>query len=247
MDRKRVALAGLLVLLLLALLYGYRQSPRQERVGSQGAPTQRAAVIGKKDSDRGGATTLPALRRDLLQRQPESYPGVKQNLFRSSTWGAAVKTEPVVTVVPEPVVVVPPPVVESPPVEPTPEQVVKRELARLKFLGFLKKGEERTVFLASAGEIFLVHKGDRFGRGKEFLVTYLSPTVMTVEQAGVGEIVIPLVEQTPLAPSSIGGPREERVQASPPEPTREGENRVVPGGLRGPLLRTQVETGANEE
>jgi len=92
--------------------------------------------------------------------------------------------------------VAPPPVASAPQVvEPTPMQ---REMATFTFLGFLKKDNRKTIFLSNDKEIFVVKKGDKIS-GK-YDVTALTEEAITITslESG-GEIVIPLVENRPLA------------------------------------------------
>jgi hypothetical protein len=72
------------------------------------------------------------------------------------------------------------------------------QLARFTFLGFLKKGAVRTIFLANDKEILLVKKGDIVA--KKYEATEISDQQLTLTVSDTGdEIVIPLVENKPLA------------------------------------------------
>lgn len=69
----------------------------------------------------------------------------------------------------------------------------KRELARFTFLGFLKKDNRKTIFLAKDNEIILVRKGDTFAGRYE--AASITDQALTIKVADTGEeIVIPLIE-----------------------------------------------------
>ena len=95
---------------------------------------------------------------------------------------------------PQPPVVPPkaPPATAQPP-ELTP---VQRDMAAFTFLGFLKKGDRKTIFLSSNKEIFLARKGDRLA-GK-YDVTNITDEALLITSQDGGEIIIPLVENKPL-------------------------------------------------
>jgi len=75
-------------------------------------------------------------------------------------------------------------------------------MATFTFLGFLKKDNKKTIFLSNGKEIFVVKKGDKIS-GK-YDVTSVTEEALTITsiQSG-GEIVIPLVENRPLAAPRI--------------------------------------------
>jgi hypothetical protein len=77
-------------------------------------------------------------------------------------------------------------------------QPVTAPLARFTFLGFLKKGSVKIIFLAKENDILLVKKGDKVaGR---YQVTEISDQALTLTVADTGDkIVIPLIENRPLA------------------------------------------------
>jgi hypothetical protein len=81
------------------------------------------------------------------------------------------------------------------PVVPQPETVA---LARFTFLGFLKKDAQRTIFLGKDNDIVLVKKGDKIaGRYEATSITDQALTLFVTDTGG--EIVIPLIENRPLA------------------------------------------------
>jgi hypothetical protein len=77
-------------------------------------------------------------------------------------------------------------------------QPVTVPLARFTFLGFLKKGTVKTIFLAKDNDIVLVKKGDKIAGRYE--ATDISDQALTLKVADTGAvIVIPLIENLPLA------------------------------------------------
>jgi hypothetical protein len=92
---------------------------------------------------------------------------------------------------------------------------LQKELASFTFLGFLLKDGVKTIFLSSNNEIFVVKKGDRFGKDKHFLVTELTPEMLTIRQNDdPRSITVPLAEQTPLVPT-VQGPPASQIRRTP--------------------------------
>ena len=88
-------------------------------------------------------------------------------------------------VAPEPVEVV-----EEPQIVPmTPLEIVQRSLGQFTFLGFLDKGGEKTVFLSSGGELFLVKQGEVFGTDREFTVNAIDGNILKVEHSGSAGLI----------------------------------------------------------
>lgn len=202
MNRQRLILSVLLILLPLAALWSYRSYPRPKSVAAlKYPPGTRAAAERKREP----AATPPAprptdgniLRLDLLEREQPPFKGYRRNIFKPvfvdelmlmKQQAAAAKPAPPPVPVPRPVPA--PPV--AVPVQP------RRELARFTFLGFLKRDNRTTIFLAKDNEIILVRKGDLFaGRYEAASITDQALTIH-VRDSGE-EIVIPLLENRPLA------------------------------------------------
>jgi hypothetical protein len=200
MNRRKLILAVLVGLFVLALVYAFWATPRQQRVAetaterrSQRRPASasRVEVAPPDDGTR--------VRLDLLSREEGTFPGYRRDIFNYPRVAPP-------KVVKAPVAPPPPPpsepvaaVEEAPLVPPA----VQKALARFTFLGFLLKEGEKTVFLSSEGEIFVVKKGERFGREKEFYVTDVSAERLTIRQGDDPRaITIPLVEQAPLVPAA---------------------------------------------
>ena len=85
-----------------------------------------------------------------------------------------------------------------PPAPPTAEEIAAGEMAKFTFLGFLKNGDQKTVFLSANNEIFLAKKGTNLG--PKYQVSDLTDDAITVKSlAGGRELVIPLVENKALS------------------------------------------------
>jgi len=140
----------------------------------------------------------------LLEQAPGRFTGYRRNIF-APLFHEEVKLPPFRPPPPRPVgkaLPVPPPPagppVPPPPPPPSAEQLADAELAKLTFLGFLKKNGERTVFLAYDSEIMLAKKGATLG--SKFYVSELTDDAITVKALSAQrEIVIPLVESRGLA------------------------------------------------
>lgn len=192
-----------------ALIYGYLQMPRQERVTTgDDKSVSRSQVKKQPPGDKAaarGSGGYPRLRSDLLDHKFQPYPGVRRNLFSAAFLLEPEEAE--VEIIPEelPEVIVPPSVEVSPPPPPPtpppplPQEIVRQELALYKFVGFYKKGEKKTIFLASAEEVFLVRKGDYLGRDRKYYVVNITDTNMELRKEGAGDFSIKLTDQESLS------------------------------------------------
>lgn len=196
MNRQRLILSVLLVVFVVAAGVSYLRMPRQETVAQlKNAP-------GKAASARKPSATAAAddrkLRLDLLECPPDRFAGFRRNIFRP-IFRDETKLPPPMPVLPKPVPPPPPPVALPPPipVAPQPPQVV-RDMARFTFLGFLKKDNRKTIFLARDKEIILVRQGDKIAGSYE--ATTITDEALSIRSLADGtEMVIPLVENRPLA------------------------------------------------
>jgi len=198
MNRQRAILTALGALFLCSLVYSFFRMPKQERVGKLTYQPGMTAQPVKATQSRGSDEAR--VRLDLLERRPGGLPTGGRNIFQS-LFDVGTK-KPSVPLPPPP----PPPEkrVEPPPVQvPTLPQVVEptplqRDMAKFTFLGFLKKENRKTIFLSNGKEIFLVKKGDKIsGRYDVTSLTDEALTITSIQDGG--EIVIPLVENRPLA------------------------------------------------
>jgi len=215
MNRQKLALFILLIVLVLAVFWSYTSLPRQKTVSTlkyapgqtQNTPKPAAATTAAKDAKQSASPTVAGdervLRLDRLEGEQAGFKGYRRNIFkpifideiRIMKQKAVAIKPPVV-----PPVVVPPPKVEPPPPPPpiTEAEILKNTLARFVFLGYLKKDSRRTVFLSKDKDIILVRKGDKFaGRYEAKSITDQALTIVATDSGE--EIVIPLIENQPLA------------------------------------------------
>lgn len=224
MTSKR--LLGFLILAFLAsLIYGYLQMPRQERVTAGSVNETQRQVVSKKDlpSKTTERVGYPRLRSDLMERKSQSYPGVRRDLFFSAL--TAEQNTEVIAVLPEepPAVIVPPVVVQvaSPPPPPSPQEVARQEISQYKFVGFYKKGEKKTIFLSSSGEVFLVRKGDYLGLNRKYYVLNITDTTLELRKEGTGDFSIKLTDQESLSAIPLLGQRKPEQAPSSFRPVQE--------------------------
>ena len=240
MNRKRVILGALLGVLAVCLVYAYLATPRLEK-----APP-RAAVKGKqpvneKSPEVDEKESRGRIEFAYLTSEQQEFAGAQRDIFRFGQ-GRPVKTAPTPRVVQKEM---PKPVAMP---EIVPVEVVQKALSQFTFLGFLEKGGEKTVFLSSGGNLFLVKQGERFGARQEFLVAQIDDKLLKVSHAGrEGLIEVQLIEKQKLnaavsAPVSIsrgaGSARQAvnagtlRPQRRPARPVATQEDQGFQGGVR---------------
>ncbi|GFO65179.1 type II secretion system protein PulP [Geomonas paludis] len=211
MNRQKLALFVLLVVFVGAVIYAVMRSPRQQQVATlKNQPGAKATVLRKKpDLAPKTAAAAPAagvVHLELLQQEKPGFSGFRRNIFspifRDEQKLSALKLPPPppplkkLPPLPEAVPVAPP--VPPPPPPPTQEQLDEAELGKFVFIGFLKKGTERTVFLSKGGEIFLAKKGSQVG--PRFLVSNVTDDAITIKSIQTDrQLVIPLVEHRSLS------------------------------------------------
>lgn len=202
MNRQKVLLSILLAVFGITALVSYFRMPEQKTV--EKLKFVPGMVVAAKPNTDAQTPDDSRLRLDLLEGQKDRFSGYKRNIFKP-IFHEEIKALPVPPPPPPPKklppVVQPPPVTVPKVVEPTP---VQRDMAAFTFLGFLKKGEKKTIFLSSNKEIFLARKGDRLA-GK-YEVTTITDEALVITSLDGGEIVIPLVENKPLAAPSQSKP-----------------------------------------
>lgn len=238
MNRQKLLLLILVGILALALGYAFLATPRQERVS--GEERRRPAATRPEAAARAAAPGEETrVRLELLVREDEASPGFKRNIFRF--WQPA----------PPPSLPPPPPPPPPPPVAPVEQapamEETRTELARFTFLGFLLKEGVKTIFLSANDEVFVVKKGDRFGREKRFLVTDLTPELLTIRQNGdPRSITVPLVEQAPLVPGTPAAamaPLRPPPLTGAPMPRRGFPPPFGTGGIRPPAEPVEIPSG----
>ncbi len=195
MNRQRLMLFVLVIIFAIAALWSYSAMPRPKTVseltykpGQQAKPTAAAAEKSTRVADDG-----TRLKISQLDAETSGFKGYRRNIFKPvfvdelkivKQQAAAIKP--------------PPPRVPVPPVEQVIIQPEAAQLARFTFLGFLKRGSVKTIFLAKDKDILLVKKGDKVAGRYE--ATDISDQALTLTVTDTGdEIVIPLLENRPLA------------------------------------------------
>jgi hypothetical protein len=209
MNRQKLILFVLLIVLVLAVVWSYMSIPRQKTVRTlKYAPGQKQAAVITAAAPAVNAapqTSAPAaagdertLRLDLLEREQSGFKGYRRNIFKPIfTDEIRLMKQKALAFKPPPIppVAVLPPKVEPPPV--APPETLKSTLARFVFLGFLKKDNRKTIFLSKDKDIILVRKGDKFaGRYEAKSVTDQALTIVATDSGE--EIIIPLLENQPL-------------------------------------------------
>ncbi len=213
MNRQRLVLACLAAVLALSLLYAFWAMPRQEKAPPRpvtATPAVGPAKAGKpapvRKTEKPARAPADRLLLDLLNREPQAFPGAGRDIFHLGGRVLAV-------VEAEPVKVEPPPEPPKPP--PTPEEILKGSLKDIIFLGFLDKGGKRTVFLNSGGEVFLVKAGERFGKEKELIAREITAKHLVVGWVDGPETVkVQLLENEKLQPATISGGAVGRVPST---------------------------------
>lgn len=190
MNRQKLFLLILLVLLVSAVIYAYFRSPQQKTVERlkyvPGAPAEGKKGVTAKVEEK-------KLNLELLDRPLPRFTGFKRNIF----WLATAETKKKLPPPPPPPPLLKPPSPPPPPPPPPSPSPVTMEMAKFTFLGFLKKDNKKTIFLHKDNEIILVKKGDKISNKYE--VTNITDDVLTINSiSGGGQIVIPLVENMPL-------------------------------------------------
>lgn len=200
MNRQKAILTALLIVFVCSIIYSVIRMPKQEKVAKltyqPGMTAKPVRSAQSSDSD------VARVRLDLLERGAGTLPSGGRNIFHS-LFDVGTRKPPIPLPPPPP-----PPqqsqqkIVELPPVASTPQVIqptpLQREMATFTFLGFLKKENRKTIFLSNDKEIFVVKKGDKIS-GK-YDVTALTDEAITITSVQTGgEIVIPLVENRPLA------------------------------------------------
>jgi hypothetical protein len=218
MNKQKKVLLLLLGVLVLSLGYAFWRTPKQERVTAP--PAHRTPPKSTSAAEAPAAAQSEfRVQLELLERKETKFPGAKRNIF-----GPLYVVKPPVPPPPPP----PPPVAPPPRVEaPAPAmETVRQQLARFTFLGFLEKDREKTIFLASDDDIFVVKKGESLGKNKEYLVTELTAEKLVLQyRDDPRKITVPLLEQAPLTPTMM------RMPAMPSSALSESPGRAAPGGF----------------
>lgn len=203
MNRQRLILFILLVVLALATAWSYLNWPRQKTAATlKYPPGSHITAEKRREPAQTAKASRPAdgvLHLDLLNREQPAFKGYRRNIFKP-IFVDELKLMKQKAVLAKPALPPPPVQKSGPPVVPPvamPESP-RRELARFTFLGFLKKDNQRTIFLTKDKDIVLVKKGDILPGGYEaYSITDQALTILVIDTGE--EIVIPLLENKPLA------------------------------------------------
>jgi len=77
-------------------------------------------------------------------------------------------------------------------------------VGKFTFLGFLEKGQTRTVFLSSGGALYLVKAGDSFGRQHELIARDITASELVVgSSTGTETVRVKLIEKQALKPEQM--------------------------------------------
>lgn len=209
-----------------SLIYAYLQMPRQERVSTGDdkitqRPQTKKQQRGQKSAKSGSEGGYPRLRSDLLERKSQPYPGVRRDLFSAAFVLSQREGETEIFLEAPPEVITPPVVVAPPPAPPPPsaQEIAQQELGRYKFVGFFKKGEKRTIFLSTNGEVFLVRKGEYLGRDRKYYVVNITDTTLELHKVDAGDFTIKLTDQESLSAVPLRSP------VIPERPIQESEQK----------------------
>jgi hypothetical protein len=189
MNRQKMLLSALVMLLMIAVAYAYFRIPKQQRVSRLKYSSGNAPDKIKHDTTEQNDKHLNLA---LLDKQMARQNGFKRNIFRLEPLKSSIPVPP-----PPPPPAPAPQPTQPPPPPPPPPSPVRAEMAKFTFLGFLKKEGIKTIFLSKGNEIILVKKGDKIAN--RFEVTNLTDEALTISSTTEsGQIVIPLVENSPL-------------------------------------------------
>ena len=198
MNRQRLILFVMVILLGVAAIWSYSSIPRLKTVStSAGKPAKSAkpAVVAAAAKAVRVTDDGTKLNIDQLDDETASFSGYRRNIFKPIFIDEMkINKQKAVAFKPPPPQVVAPPV----PVQPVIVQPEAAPLARFTFLGFLKKGSAKTIFLTKDNDILLVKKGDKIA--DRYVATDISEQALTLTVTDSGdEIVIPLIENRSLA------------------------------------------------
>ena len=211
MNRQKLTLFIVLIILVLAVIWSFLSAPRQKTVSSLATapgkaqpravvvPTSPVKTVTKLATKPAGASNERSLRLDLLELEQSGFKGYRRNIFKPifmddfkimKQKAVAIKPLPL----PPVAVAAPIPIPVQPAVQP---DTLQSTLSHFTFLGFLKKDNRKTIFLSKDKDIVLVRKGENFA--KRYEATAITDQALTIRVIDTGEeIVIPLNENRPL-------------------------------------------------
>ena len=196
MNRQRLILFILVILFAVAVFWSYSAMPRPKTVSPETSQPDRQAKapVAVADKSTRRADDGTRLKISLLDKEPSGFKGYRRNIFKP------VFADELKIAKQKALAIKPPPIIPPTPVMPVIKQPESAPLARFTFLGFLKKGSARTIFLAKEKDIILVKKGDVIAGRYEATDISDQSLTLTVNDTG-DKIVIPLIENRSLAAS----------------------------------------------
>ncbi len=223
MRGKPLVLLALLGLLVVSIAYAFWMTPHLQK-----AAPRKSVASPRFTEEAVLSNTMPRLRVDLLTAEPKPFPGARRDIFN---FRSSKRKIPVRSIL-KPVKSTPRAVVAESSLQPIPLQLVHKELSRFTFLGFVDRSGEKTVFLSSGGDLYVVKKNESFGRELEFRVEDIAENQLVVVRSGLADqVVIPLIENMQLAPA-VSTPAAVRISSSPTreeaqlsEPAAAGEDK----------------------
>lgn len=201
MNRQRLILFILVIIFLIAAVWSYISTPRLKTVSSLPEKSiKKSATVAQQSNVKkvSSADDGTKLNIEIFEKKPVEFKGYRRNIFKPLFVDVAkiVKPNKVDKKVIKPAKIAPPASVASQ----TPSTLIQPEtapLARFTFLGFLKKGSVKTIFLKNEKDIILVKKGDTIINRYE--ATDISDKALTLTVSDTGdEIIIPLIENKQL-------------------------------------------------
>ncbi len=192
MNRQKLILAIVLILLVLSVGWSYLNWPRQKSVEvlkyAPGQPPVQASRVGEKKLPQDDGRVLNLAR---LDQEQTVFSGYRRNIFKP-LWLSEMAVIRQKSAAVKPALPPPPPLL--PPVTPV---LPRRELTKFTFMGFLKVGNRQTVFLGKDKDILLVRAGETFGgRFKAVQITDRALTIRVLDSEE--EIIVPLVDNRAL-------------------------------------------------
>lgn len=160
MNRQKLALLILSVMLIAALLYSYIRFPRQktvEKLTHTAGETARPGAV--RAADGTAKPVASTLRMDLFDSPPAPVV-IKRNLFQPVFIDESLKNMASGSKKGKGGLMKPPPPPPPPP-PPTPQEIARQMLGSYKSLGMMRKGNKRIAFLARGEEVMLVRIGDK--------------------------------------------------------------------------------------
>ncbi|MDU0459785.1 MAG: type II secretion system protein PulP [Geobacteraceae bacterium] len=198
MNRQRLILFILVIVLVCAVIWSYNAIPRLKTVAESKQPTvqQAKAVVVKPKATLDETVDSRVLKIGLLEQERTGFKGYRRNIFKP-VFADELKLLKQKAVAVKPPQLPPPPATQAVATVPVVARPETAPLARFTFLGFLKKDAQKTIFLAKDKEIILVKKGDKIaGRYEASSITDQALTLLVADSGD--EIVIPLIENRPL-------------------------------------------------